>query len=284
LGITAVLFKAAIGIFAYKEISNSFTNNAWFIYGLLASSFFQQYIQQFVRSIDKMKVYSTTGIVVTVSTAVFSFLFIPRHGVFGYVLALIVANFTGMAYSSLCSSAYRYLCMSGIKKTICKEMLAYSVPLIPNNMMWWLVGAFNRPLMEKYLGIHAIGIFAVANKFSSVILAIFSIFFVSWQVSVLEEFHKERYERFYNTMFHVLTSGMFVLSFGITIFSKIVIEIFVDSAFYDAWKYIGILTLGAMIQGIASFVGSNFSAVRKGKYFFYSSIWGPYQLLYSILS
>jgi O-antigen/teichoic acid export membrane protein len=274
LSVTALLFKTVKSIFAYQGISNSFTNNTWFIYGLLVTNFLQQYIQQFVRSIDKMKVYSTTGIVVTVSTAVCSFLVIPRWGVFGYVLALIFANFAGMAYSFLCSSAYRYFCINGVNKSVCLEMLKYSVPLIPNGMMWWLVSAFNRPLMEKHLGMHAIGIFAVANKFSSVILVMFSIFAVSWQVSVLEEFYKEKYEQFYNTMFHVLTSGMFVLSFVITIFSKIIVGLFVDSAFYGAWKYIGILTLGAMIQGIASFVSSNFSAVRETKYFFYASIWG----------
>jgi O-antigen/teichoic acid export membrane protein len=272
--VTAILFKTVKSIFAYHGISNSFTNNAWFIYGLLVTNFLQQYIQQFIRSIDKMKVYSTTGIVVTVSTAVGSFLIIPRWGVFGYVVALIIANFAGVAYSFLCSSAYRYFRVSSIRKNVCREMLKYSIPLIPNGMMWWLVGAFNRPLMEKHLGMYAIGIFAVANKFSSIILVMFSIFAVSWQVSVLEEFYKERYERFYNTMFHVLTSGMFILSFVITILSKIIIGLFVDSAFNEAWKYIGILTLGAMIQGMASFVSSNFSAVRKSKYFFYSSIWG----------
>jgi O-antigen/teichoic acid export membrane protein len=273
LSITALLFFVIKNILTYHGMSNSFTNNTWFIYGLLVTNFLQQYIQQFVRSIDKMKVYSTTGIVITVSTAACSFFFIPRWGVFGYVLALIVAHFLGTAYSFCFSCAYRYISVTGIKKSICREMLKYSIPLIPNTMMWWLVGAFNRPLMEKYWGMHAVGIFAVANRFSAIILVMFSIFSVSWQVSVLEEFYKERYEHFYNTIFHVLTSGMFVLFFIIAIFSKTIISLFADSAFYEAWKYIGILTLGAMLQGIASFVGSNFSAVRKSKYFFYASIW-----------
>lgn len=44
-------------------------------------------------------------------------------------------------------------------------MLSYSMPLVPNNIMWWLVSALNRPVMEIYLGMEAIGLFAVANKF-----------------------------------------------------------------------------------------------------------------------
>jgi O-antigen/teichoic acid export membrane protein len=270
---TAILFKTAESIFAYRRITNSFTRSVWLIYGLLATNFLQQYVQQFVRSIDKIKIYATTGIIVTASTAACSFIAIPRWGVFGYVMALVFANLAGTAYSFLFSSAYRYVSVAGIKKNVCREMLKYSVPLIPNGMMWWLVGAFNRPLMEKYLGMHSVGIFAVANKFSGIILVVFSIFSVSWQVSVLEEFYKENYEHFYNTIFNVLTSGMFVLSFLITIFSKTIVAIFTNQAFYDAWRYIGILTLGAMFQGIASFVSSNFSAVRKSKYYFYASVW-----------
>lgn len=42
------------------------------------------------------------------------------------------------------------------------------MPLVPNNIMWWLVSALNRPVMEIYLGMEAIGLFAVANKFPSV--------------------------------------------------------------------------------------------------------------------
>jgi O-antigen/teichoic acid export membrane protein len=274
LTLTAFLFKGIALFFEHKGISNSFTHNTWFIYSLLVMSFLQQYTQQFTRSIGKLKVYSTTGIITTLSTAVFSFLIIPRRGVFGYVLALIFANFIGTVYSFLFSLAYRFVSTKAIKIKNCIEMLKYSVPLIPNSMMWWLIGALNRPLLERYLGMHSIGIFAVANKFPSVITLVFSVFSVSWQISVVEEFGKEGYDRFFNIIFHLTITGLFLVFFIIIFSSKLIINIFTTPDFYEAFKYVGILTLGAVLSSVSTLVGSNFLATRESKYFFYSSIWG----------
>ena len=273
LSLTAFLFKAVTLVFQNDDISNSFINNIWLVYALLTTNFLQQYMQQFARSINKIKVYSTTGIITTASTALFSFLIIPKWSVFGYVLALILANFVGMVYCFFCSSVYRYISVKAITKSTCKKMLHYSVPLIPNSLMWWLVGALNRPLMEKYLGMHSVGLFAVANKFPAILSMTFSIFSVSWQISVLEEFEKDEYEYFYNKIFRYMMTGLLLLFLIITIFSKLIVRMFAASYFYEAWKYIPLLSLGVIFLSISGFSGSNFSASRESKYFFYSSIW-----------
>ncbi|GHV47596.1 hypothetical protein FACS1894181_01360 [Bacteroidia bacterium] len=270
----AILFEAANIIFEFKGISNSFADNSWLIYGLLVTTFLQQYIQQFTRSIDKMKVYSITGIVLTGSTALFSFLIIPKWGVFGYVFALILANLSAAIYSFLFSGSFRYLAITSIKKIACIEMLKYSIPLIPNSIMWWLVSALNRPLMESHLGMHAIGIFAVANKFPGILTMAFAMFATSWQISVLEEFGKAGYANFFNKIFRFVVFGLMCLFFVITIGSKFIVSIFATDGFFEAWKYIPILTLGVIFSNISSFAGTNFSATRESKYFFYSSIWG----------
>jgi O-antigen/teichoic acid export membrane protein len=273
LFLTAILFKVVKIFFTANRIANSFTQSTWLIYGLMVANFLQQYVQQFTRSIDKMKVYSATGVTITVSTATFSFFIIPQWGVFGYVLALIFANFTGMLYSFLCSGAYKYFSVKMVKKSACFEMLKYSIPLMPNNMMWWLVGALNRPIMEQYLGMHSVGIFAVANKFPGIVSLLFSVFGLSWQISVLEEFGKEGYNRFFNMVLRLVALGLFLLFFVMAICSKLIIRIFVAPDFYDASKYVALLTLGAVFSCLAGVVGSNFSAIHQSKYFFYSSIW-----------
>ncbi|MDR2408397.1 MAG: polysaccharide biosynthesis C-terminal domain-containing protein [Bacteroidales bacterium] len=272
--ITAFLFKIIDIIFKCNEIVNSFTDNLGFIYGLLIATFIQQYIQQFTRSIDKIKVYSITGIVSTVATAVFSFFMIPQWGVFGYVAALIFANLSASIYSFLFSGSYKYLSIKVVRKNICFDMLKYSIPLIPNVIMWWIVSAFNRPLMENYLGMHDIGIFAVANKFPGILSMLFSVFTISWQISVLEEFEKEGYSVFFNKIFRFLIFGLMCLFFITTIFSKLIVSFFTTIDFYDAWKYIPVLVLGVIFSSISGFAGSNFLATRESKYFFYSSIWG----------
>lgn len=272
--ITALLFFLLKTIYTNYNIQNSFFENTWLIYGMLFSMTLQQFVQQFTRSIDKMLVYSVTGIFLTGFTALFAFLLIPLWGVSGYVLSIIGANFLAAFYSILFSKGYTYFSVHAISFTSCRTMLSYSIPLIPNGIMWWIVNAFNRPLMENYLGMHAIGIFAVSNKFPGILLMMFTIFVTSWQISVLEEFGKKDYEIFFNRIFRIVVVGLFFIFLVITLCSQLLVKIFASDEFFEAWKYIPVLTLSAMCSCISGFIGSNFSATRESKYFFYSSIWG----------
>ena len=261
-------------LFAYYGIENSITKNTWLVYGMLVGMSLQQFAQQFTRSIDKMVVYSVTGVVLTGFTALLAFMLIPHWGVKGYVWSIIGANLLAALYSVLCSKGYTFFSFRSVSGHSCKEMLKYTVPLIPNGIMWWLVNAFNRPLMESHLGMHAIGIFAVSNKFPGILSMLFTVFVSSWQISVLEEFGKKGYSEFFNRVFRLVVTGLFVIFVGITLCSKLLVTLFATDEFYDAWRYIPILTLGAMFSCISGFAGSNFSATRESKYFFYSSVWG----------
>lgn len=272
--LTALLFALAEWLFAYYGIENSFTKNTWLVYGMLVGMSLQQFAQQFTRSIDKMVVYSVTGVVLTGFTALLAFMLIPHWGVKGYVWSIIGANLLAALYSVLCSKGYTFFSFRSVSGHSCKEMLKYTVPLIPNGIMWWLVNAFNRPLMESHLGMHAIGIFAVSNKFPGILSMLFTVFVSSWQISVLEEFGKKGYSEFFNRVFRLVVTGLFVIFVGITLCSKLLVTLFATEEFYDAWRYIPILTLGAMFSCISGFAGSNFSATRESKYFFYSSVWG----------
>ena len=272
--VSAAIFAAVGACSKTFGWQNSFTTYLWFVYFMLITTALQQYTQQFVRSIGKMVVFSTTGIVVTLSTVVFSFLLIPQFGVSGYIASIIVANLMGTAYSYFCSSSHKYFSWRQFNWTNCSEMLKYALPTIPNGIMWWLVSALNRPLMETYLGMHDIGLFAVANKFPGILSLLFTVFAVSWSISVLEEFNKEGYSEFFNkVMFFVfsLQCSAFII---ITLCSRLLVGLFAAAEFYEAWRYIPIMTLGVLFSNMSGFAGTNFQATKESKYYFYSSVWG----------
>lgn len=134
--VSFLLFGTVDVVSSMYGFSNSFTNYLWLIYGLMVATLLQQFLQQFTRSIDKMIVYGMAGIVLTLLTAICSFVLIPLEGVLGYVLSLILANlFTGV-YSFLFSGSYKYCSLASVNNECCREMLQYSVPLIPNGVMW----------------------------------------------------------------------------------------------------------------------------------------------------
>lgn len=157
---------------------------AWWIYGVLIVSYIQALVQQFIRSIDKMVVYSVTGIVQTASTIALSFLLIPKWGVEGYVFSIILANVTALIYSLLHSGTYRYFSLKAINMADLRAMLKYSVPLIPNGLMIFLVNSLNRPMLESYAGLASVGLFAIAGRFPNLLNTVYLLFQQAWLISV----------------------------------------------------------------------------------------------------
>lgn len=113
----------------------------WYIYGVLIVSYLQAILQQFLRSIDKMAIYSSTGIVMTVFMVILSFILIPGHGVIGYIYAIIFSNIIASVYSFICGNLWKYFSIYSISKKATIEMLHYSIPMIPNTIMWFLMNS-----------------------------------------------------------------------------------------------------------------------------------------------
>jgi O-antigen/teichoic acid export membrane protein len=277
-----ILFGCSLCIFSIIDAisvltlwNNSFINYLWWIFFYVLSMYIQQYTQQFCRSIDKVKVFSYTGIIQTVGICLFSFLFIYVYGkgVYGFMMAYLLANVTASLYSLIASNSYSFFDLHSFRKERIKEMLHYSIPLIPNGVMWWLVSALNRPVLEASVGLHAIGIFAVANKFPAILSMLVSVFFTAWQISVIEEFNKPGYQAFYNSILKAFTTLLFIIFLIISIVSPFLVKMFAGPDFYEAANYIPLLMLGTIFSGIATVVGGNFSATRESKYYFYSSVW-----------
>lgn len=284
LGAWLILWIVLDVVFRAVDMHNSFADNLWFIYAVVVASFLQQFSQQFVLGIEKVKVYAFTGIVHTVMTFVFAYILIPTMGVRGYILSMIGSYLVTAIYSFFISHSNRYFLFSHLEKNRIVEILKYSIPLIPNGIMWWLISAINRPMMEHYLDYSAIGIYAVASRFPGVITMVFSVFAVAWNISVFEEYGKDGYESFYKKTFKLLFFALAIIASLVIFLSYYVIVIFTAPEFIEAWKYMIILIVGSFFYCISSFLGTNFGVVKKSQYFFYSSIHGALSsLLFNIL-
>lgn len=271
--LTAIVFYILDAIFRTSGIENSFASNLWFIYFIMLGTFLQQYTQQFTRCIDKMVVYSVTGIVHTFFLALFSFVFIPRHGVEGYIIAYVIAYVLSAAYSFLFSGSYKYLVLSKINKRSLITLLKYSIPLMPNTAMWWLVSGLNRPLIEANIGMEANGILAVANRIPGIIGMLFTIFSNAWIISMMEEFGKKDFVRFFNIAVRCVMFPSIFASIILSFFMKPLIMLLADSAFIEAYKYAPIAIMAVVLSNYSSLIGGVFAAKKQSKYFFYSSLW-----------
>lgn len=272
--VLALLFWLLSWLGRAQGWQNVFFENIWYIYWMIVSTFLQTYSQQFACALDKIKTYSYTGLVRTLSLALLSFLLIPGYKVFGYVLAIILSNLISALYAFAFSRSFRYFSFRDVDTGRYKEMLRYSIPLIPNAIIWWLVSSLNRPIMEKYVGLAAIGIYAVANKFPTLISTVFTYFANSWQISVVEEYGKDGFKSFFNQILKAVVLGLFGLAWALSVFSKEIIQLMTQPDFYEAAQYVPALAFAVALSCIGGFMGTIFVVKKKSKYFFYSSVFG----------
>lgn len=261
-------------LFISFNILQSFTQHFWYLCSLLIAMVVQNTTQQFTRGIDKLIVYSLSGFVLTGFTTVLGFMIIPSRGLEGYFLSLTLANLITSVYTLIHSKAFQYWNPKHIDFTKYKELIHYSIPLIPNALMWWIISSINRPLLEKEVGLEGIGILAVALKVPSAINVLFGVFMIAWQASVLEEFRKVGYKQFYRKILFVVSGFLGIIAVIISIFRADIINLIADKKFSQSAEFIPLLTVSAFFAALSGLVGANFSAVKQSKYYFYSSIWG----------
>lgn len=274
LALTGGLFVVLVFVLYAVSYEGIFTEYNLCIFLMLCVTFFQAYTQQFARSIDKVNVYVISGVVLTLTTVVTSLITLPLWGLNGYIYSIIISYFVAAVYTIVAAKEYVYFSFRRLSKLKLKEMLKYSIPMMPNSIMWWVLSTMNRPLLEHYSGLESVGIFAVANKFPMLINMLYTVFTYSWQISVLEEFEKPGYQQFYNKVFRLQFLIFTLLVLGMAFLSQPFIELMTTESYYEAWKYVAPLSIAVVLSALSGFIGTNFIATRESKYYFSTSMWG----------
>lgn len=267
----ALLYLVVSLLFSSSE--SVFFTNILYICLITGTTLYTTIFQQFCKSIDKVKVFAFAGIIQTISVAGLGFLVIPTYKLDGYIWCILVANVITIVFLFICAGLYKYISIESFSVESLKEMFRYSIPLIPNSVIWLIVSYLNRPIMETSLGLYALGIFSLANRFPTLINTVYNTFSNSWQISILEQYGKEGFSSFYNKVSLVAFIAMSIFISLFALVTKPLVVFFLDSNYYESINYIPLLCLSCLFVSLGSMVGAIFSAVRQSKYFFYSSVW-----------
>lgn len=279
---TAVLFHLCFcllffviygGLYIIRlEFLNALNDIIWYAFFMLLSTTTSRLLQCFCRGLNRMKVFSLIGMIQALTVALFSILLIPKLSVKGYLIAIIASDVFTILFTLIYTKTYKYFSFFKFSKDVLLEMLKYSMPLIPNSLMWWLILALNRPLLERYHGVAMIGILAVANKLPTIIDMFYNFFHNSWIVTAVSEFNKDGFSKYYNQIFLFLVSFQTLICMIVVALSEYVFRLFIDSKYFDSIEYIPFMCFTVIISNIATFSTSIFNASKKTSYIFYSVI------------
>ena len=90
-----------------------------------------------------------------------------------------------------------------------KAIIKYSLPLVPNQLSWWVVGASDRLVVSHFLGVAYNGLYSVANKFSTIYITFYNIFNMAWTESAALHFNDKDGEEYLNTTVNTLFPFIF---------------------------------------------------------------------------
>ena len=191
------------------------------------------------------------------------------------MLSTTVANLITTAALVWKARLWRYVRLAPKHSLRC-QMLRYCVPLIPTAIFWWITGVSDRYMVKWFLGSDANGIYAVAYKIPTILTILATVFMDAWQLSAIAESSGDRqaHLRFYGRIWDAFASAVFLGAGGIIALSLLLIRILADEPYYDAWRYIPMLTLSMAAVAFSNFMGSVYVVTKESTASFWTSLVG----------
>lgn len=276
------VFVAGIGygvfllFFPILAYFNVFGPYLIYLYLLLLVQIMERILAQYARAINYIKVFAFNGILLTFTTGILNLLFLIvfKLGVPGYFVSMILANIISVIFMFFATKVHGVFKVKTFNLPLVKDMLGYSIPLIPNSLMWWLINASSRYFIRFFVGAAGNGLFAVASKIPTLINLINQIFSQAWQISAIEEFDSENKSDFYSNVFRSLASVMFIGTSAIVLIVKLFFDHLFSEAYFTSWKVVPFLLLGTVFSSFSGFLGTNYVAAKETKGVFKTSIYG----------
>lgn len=267
-GIYSVVLQFIICLIGYYLIS-IFINipyKNYIILNILAvmvSSVFMQ----IARGLGKNVEYSISSVIAGVSTILLNILFLVvlKFNVDGMIISAILSNIFAAIYIFISCKLYKKIKYSSVSKQTIHKLLKYSLPLVPNGLIWWIINVSDRTIISIFLGTGGNGIYAVSNKFSSILMQIFNIFNLSWTESASLHINDEDKNEFFSGVFNKTLKYSLVVCLLIIVALPFLFNILISQSYSEAYIYIPILLVGMIFNIIVSFLGSIYVAKKLTK-------------------
>ncbi|WP_034257944.1 lipopolysaccharide biosynthesis protein [Altibacter lentus] len=253
----------------------SFQYTGYFAFMLLISCYLP-FLQKILRGLGKTKVFAASGILYTLTFLGCTVLFLSvlDMGLESLLLASVISGMITITYVVFNLSWKGVFSNHHFNSSEMKEMVMYSLPLVPNAVSWWLINAADKYLIVLLLNIQANGIYAVSTRFPAVVTLVNSIFLLAWQdhgISVKDD--KENTAFFSKLFDKFITLELTLVIFLISI-SYYLVRFLIDPVYLEAWKYLPFLFIGVAFQAFASYVGVGYQRAKRTKHIFTTSLAG----------
>ena len=166
----------------------------------------------------------------------------------GMIISMALANFMCSLYLFIRLKLYSKINFKIVDFKQIKEMYKYSLPLIPNGISWWIVNVSDRSIISIVLGASANGLYAISNKFPTIISSLTGVFNLSWSESAALHINSSDRDEFFSDITNTILRLFMALGVGMLACMPFVFPILIDAKYNDAYNYIPFLVLGTVFN------------------------------------
>lgn len=188
-----------------------------------------------------------------------------KMGIEAMFLSVIISNLLCFVFLLIRENILKSIDIKLLGKDKVKKLLKYSIPLVPNGLLWWIINVSDRTIISVIMGTTANGIYAISNKFSTIIIGVYNIFNLSLTESVslyINDDDRDTYlSELMNKVFRIFA---YICIEAITLMF-IIFPILINSDYDEAYQYIPVLIVGTLFHILVSMLGTIYVAKKLTK-------------------
>ncbi len=230
----------------------------------------------YLRGKERLAAYAIGGVIQTLTLACFNIFFLLnlKLGIHGYFLSMILSSAITMFYAGVSGKVWTVIYHFSINKNLFMQMVKYSIVLIPNTFMWWIMNASDRIMVTAIVGAAANGIYAISYKLPTLVSTFTGIFNQAWSYSAIKEEGSEDEVEFNNKVLNTLISFSMLVGIGLLTVAKPFLKLYVSFAYFEAWRYIPFLTIGCIYLTLGTFMATSYTVHKDSFGYLFSAMFG----------
>lgn len=264
VAVGSCVLLAALSVMAGLGLSPFDNVYLIFLMAMFVLSALTNVITMYVKSQDHVRSLVVSGIGNTLVTSVSAIilLVVVRAGVVGYMVSMALGSLFALVYLSFAGKVWRGV-TARARAGLLGAMVAFSAPLVANSLAWWVNDVSDRWVVTLVCGAAANGIYAVAYKIPTILSTLQTIFYNAWAISAVKEFDPKDGDGFLGRMYELYSGAMAICCSGIMLLNVPLATFLCSNEFFEAWRYVPLLLVGVLLNGLALFEGCLFTAARN---------------------
>ena len=233
-------------------------------------------LSNYSKTLDKNVIFALSSIINAFVLCVCNILFLVKMnlGVNGYITAVICSYMVSIMFLTVSCRTVSAYKKAKMDFNLAKEMIKYSLPLIPNSFSWWIIQLSDRYMITFFNGITLNGYYTMAYKIPSVFNLLVGIFMQAFDITVFNEVDNGIEKKYTEKIYKYYLSLTFISGSIIMLLIRPIAALVMRNKFYNAWIYVPLLLCAYIVSNLQAFYGVLYGGFKATNISFLTTMHG----------